>query len=240
MPPGMAPSEIADRIVAALLTGTGPILLCVPGTLGSSFESSMLATGRAFVRAAGGPVSVASIPYPNGALNAALRIFGSEPPDRNVLALVLRKLRVAAPDRPILLAGESQGAWLIAETLREDPELAAAVTRIVLYAKPGFVRVPESIGSARVGAQALAAPRAPVGILEFRHVDDIVPSLFHRIGIDVLQGYVEAIGGWLSTGDYGYPPHHYDAHGMEGARWLLFGERPPGPPVHHSRVHRER
>jgi hypothetical protein len=239
MPKGMDPGEIADRIVAQLLKGTGPILLCVPGTLGASFESSMLATARAFVSAADRSVSVASVPYPNGIPDVVTRFFhiGTQM-DRNVLALVLKKLRTAAPNRPVLLAGESQGAWLIAETLREDPSLAAYVTRIALFAKPGFVKLPDGIGSARTGAGLLAAPAAPTGILEYRHIDDIVPSLFNRLGIEVIKGELAALAEWRRTGEYEYPPHHYDPHGMEAARWLLLGERPTAPTVHHSRVHR--
>lgn len=239
MPTGMSPGEIADRIVAKLLEGTGPILLCVPGTLGAAYQSSMLATARSFVRSASGPVSVASIPYPNGVVNVVTRFLGigGEAAD-NVLALVLQRLRHAAPGRPILLTGESQGAWLIAETLRADPELAAAVTRVALFAKPGFVALPAGVGAARAGAAMLpAAADAATGILEFRHTDDIVPSLFHRLGSTVAMGYVDAIGAWRRTGTFDYPPHHYDLHGDEATRWLLLG-KPTRDPVHHSATHR--
>jgi hypothetical protein len=237
--PDMAPDEIAGRIVAKLLDGAGPILLCVPGTLGASFESSMRATARAAVDARTGPMSIASIPYPNGVFDVVTRFFhiGTQA-DRNVLALVLKRLKVAAPNRPVLLAGESQGSWLIAETLREDPELAAHVTRIVMFAKPGFVKMPAGIGAAQAGAALLGAPTA-TGILEYRHTDDIVPSLFSHLGPEVIKGELEALADWRRTGEYEYPPHHYDPHGMEAARWLLFGERPTSPTVHHSKVHRQ-
>jgi hypothetical protein len=237
MVPGMSADEMAGRIVAKLLEGTGPILLCVPGTLGSAYETSMLAIARAFVQQAPGSVSVASIPYPNGAIDCVTRFFhiGTQP-DRNVLALVLKRLRVAAPGRPVLLTGESQGAWLIADTLREDPELAAGVSRIAIFAKPGFVKMPASIGSAHVGAAMLHAPET-VGVLEYRHTDDIVPSLFGRLGAEVLQGELEALAGWRKTGSYEYPPHHYDPHGADAARWLLEGIRPTAPTVHSSKVH---
>lgn len=239
MPKGMSPAEIADRIVATLLQGQGPILLCVPGTLGTTYQSSMLATARAFVGAADGPVSVASIPYRNGVGDVVTRFLKlGQDEGQNVLALVLRRLRALAPGRPILLTGESQGAWLIAETLRADPKLAAAVTRVALFAKPGFVALPAGVGAARAGAAMLpAAADAATGILEFRHTDDIVPSLFHRLGSTVAMGYVEAIGSWRRTGTFDYPPHHYDSHGAEAARWLLLGA-PARAPVHHSAEHR--
>lgn len=242
MPDGMSPAEIADRIVAKLLQGSGPILLCVPGTLGASYQSSMLAAARAFVQAAQGPVSVASIPYPNGVVDVVTRFFGiGTDMDENVLALVLRRLRAAAPHRPILLTGESQGAWLIAETLRRDPALAAAVTRVAMFAKPGFVDLPDGIGSARAGAALLrAAPDAPTGILEFRHVDDIVPSLFAQLHPRVLGGFVQGLRDKLAGGEFGYRPHHYDWHGMEAARWLLLGERPGADPEHASGTHPQR
>lgn len=239
MPEGMLPVEIADRIVATLLQGTGPILLCVPGTLGAAYETSMLSLARSVVKAAGQSVSVASIPYPNGIRDVVTRFFHiGTGPETNVLAMVLRKLHAAAPHRPIMLSGESQGAWLIADTLRADPELAAAVTRIAVFAKPGFVQMPESIGSARNGAAMLAATAPGVdGILEFRHTDDIVPSLFKRLGPHVLAGYVQGFKDLLGGGHFGYTPHHYDAHGMEAARWLLFGESPAANPVHESNTH---
>lgn len=235
----MSPREIADRILASLLAGQGPILLCVPGTLGAPWQSSMLATARAFVQQANGPVSIASLPYPNGIANVILRFLhiGTDQ-QRNVLALVLAGLREHAGGRPVLLAGESQGAWLIAETLRHDPTLAAAVTRVALFAKPGFVRMPDSVGTARSGAGMLPGSSAgDRGVVEWRHVDDVVPSLFHRLGPAVAGGYLDAIAGWMSTGEYEYPPHHYDMHGAEAARWLLLGSR-PAQPAHHSRVHR--
>jgi hypothetical protein len=236
VPAGMTATECADRIVAKLLEGTGPILLAVPGTLGGYYQTSMLATSRAFARLAKGSVSIAAIPYPNGVLECvtrALKIGIS--PDQNVLALVIKKLRDAAPHRPILLAGESQGAWLIADTLREDPSLAAAVTRVVLMAKPGFVHMPESIGTARLGASMLPANVSGVdGILEFRHTDDIVPALFRRLGPHVLKGYVDSL---LAGRGFEYNPHHYDWHGEEAARYLLEGIAPLLPTIHESGVH---
>lgn len=236
MPAGMSPSEVADRIVAKLLEGSGPILLCVPGTLGQTYQSSMLAVARSFIRQAGTPVSVASIPYRNGILDVVTRFVGAgEGSDQNVLALVLRKLHAAAPHRPILLTGESQGAWLIADTLRDDPQLAAAVTRIALFAKPGFVDLPASIGHARNGAAMLPGTASGVhGILEYRHTDDIVPSLFSRLHPGVLTPYLES----LRTGrGLEYRPHHYDFHGEEAARWLLRAQQPDAPEVHRSTTH---
>jgi hypothetical protein len=236
MPDGMSPAEIADRIAAKLLQGDGPILLCVPGTLGAAFQSSMLATGRAFLRAANGAASVASIPYPNGILDVVTRFLriGLEP-EKNVLALVLRRLRDAAPHRPILLAGESQGSWLIADTLREDPSLAAAVTRIVVFAKPGFVGMPESIGTARLGASLIPGTASGIdGVLEFRHTDDIVPSLFSRLGPHVITPYIDSLRNGRGLE---YRPHHYDWHGDEAAAWLLHGTHPTEAEVHSSNAH---
>ncbi len=236
VPDGMSPSEIADRIVAKLLQGSGPILLCLPGTLGAAYQSSMLSTGRAFLRAANGAASVASIPYPNGILDVVTRFFriGLEA-EKNVLALVIRRLRRSAPHRPILLAGESQGAWLIADTLREDPTLAAAVTRIVVFAKPGFVGMPASIGTARLGASLIPGTASGVdGVLEFRHTDDIVPSLFSRLGPHVLTPYLDSL---LHGRGLEYRPHHYDWHGDEAAAWLLHGTPPAAPEVHPSKAH---
>jgi len=239
MPKGMSAQEVADGICATILQGSGPILLVVPGTLGVAYQSSMLATARALIAASkGAPLSVASIPYPNGIPDIAtrfLRIGVGEA--TNVLALVLKKLKAAAPHRPILLAGESQGAWLTADTLRADPALAAAVTRVALFAKPGFAQLPPPVGAARLGAAMLpGSPTGASGIIEWRHTDDIVPSLFAHLGLQVAGGFVDAIQGWIHTKDFEYVPHHYDLHGPEAAKWLLEGIAPSNP-VHHSKSH---
>ena len=236
LPSGMSASEAADRIVAVLLQGTGPILLTVPGTLGGLYQTSMLATARAVARMATGSVSIAAIPYPNGVFDIVTRYFriGVAPED-NVLAHVLRKLRAAAPHRPVLLAGESQGAWLIADTLREDPALAAAVTRVVLFAKPGFVEMPDSIGTARMGAGMLPGTSRDIdGVVSFAHTDDIVPSLFRHLGPHVLRGYVDSL---MAGKGFAYTPHHYDWHDDEAARWLLDGVPPDRSTLHDSRSH---
>ncbi len=236
MPPGMTASEVADRIVAKVLEGSGPILLMVPGTLGTLYQTSMLATARAVARTSKGPVSIAAIPYPNGVVDCVTRVLQiGIGPEQNVLAHVIKKLRAVAPDRPILLAGESQGAWMISDTLQQDPSLAAAITRVVLFAKPGFVKLPPSIGAARLGAAMLPPNISGVdGILEFRHTDDIVPSLFGHLGPHVLKGWVDS----LKAGrGFEYLPHHYDWHDDEAARFLLDGIRPDAPTIHESGAH---
>jgi PAS domain S-box-containing protein len=50
-------------------------------------------------------------------------------PDKNVLSLVLHRLAAVAKDRPILLAGESQGAWLIADTQHQSLPRRTGVAR---------------------------------------------------------------------------------------------------------------
>jgi hypothetical protein len=233
VPAGMSVAEAADRIVAKLLQGSGPILLCVPGTLGGAYETSMLALARAFVRTAGGPVSVSSIPYPNGAIDCVTRYLHiGTGEDQNLLAQVLKRLRQLAPQRPVVLAGESQGAWLIADTLNADPTLAAMVSRVVTFALPGFVHMPASIGSARQGAATLRG--GATGDVEYRHTDDIVPSLFGRLHPGVFTPYLQSL---LAGRGLAYPPHHYDWHGEEAARWLALGERPTSSLVHASTDH---
>jgi hypothetical protein len=236
VPPGMSPSEAADRIVAEVLKGTGPILLVAPGTLGGQYDNSMLATAREFARKAPAGASIASIPYPNGVIECVTRYLKiGIGPEQNVLALVIKRLRAAAPHRPILLAGESQGAWLISDTLHQDPSLAAAVTRVVLFAKPGFVKLPPSIGAARLGASMLPPNVSGVdGVLEFRHTDDIVPSLFGNFGPHVFKGWIDSLKAGRGME---YLPHHYDWHDEEAVRYLLDGIRPDLPTVHESGSH---
>jgi hypothetical protein len=95
-----------------------------------------------------------------------------------------------------------------------------------MCSKPAFVQLP-AVGAARQGAAVLpATPTGVAGILEWRHTDDIVPSLFSRLSWKVPAGYVEAIQGWMRTKEFHYAPHHYDAHAEDIAQWLLNGVRP--------------
>jgi hypothetical protein len=225
--PNASANEIADQIVASITRGTGPILLCVPGTLGAAFESSMLSTARAFIRQAGGPVSIVSVPYPNSVLDVGKRFLQiGVDQSQNVLALILEKLKAVAPHRKVFLAGESQGSWLISETLRARPDLGTKVERVALFAKPGFVKLPYAIGNAATGAR----------LIEWRHTDDVVQGLFNRFNKQIVSGFVSAIQGLRETGEYEYPPHHYEAHGPSAASWLLAAKRPPSV-VHESTVH---
>jgi hypothetical protein len=230
--PKMSAGEQADRICAVLLRGTGPILLCLPGTASGGYQTAMLSTARAFIELAGdSSVSIATLPYPNGPLDVFTRLVGFHADgDYDVLEQVLLRLKKYAGGRPILLTGESQGAWVIADTLRRHPDLAGIVTRVAMFAKPGFVRMPGAIGQARHGAAMLRATGSrfsdATGIVEFRHIDDIVPSLFTRMGSAVAKGEFEAVRRLLQTGHYVYPPHHYEMHGEDAARWLYLGERP--------------
>ncbi|MBC7460207.1 MAG: hypothetical protein H7287_02490 [Thermoleophilia bacterium] len=233
--PNMPVYEIADRICAELLRGTGPIVICMPGTSGGGYQTAMLATAREMIRLAGGnSMSFTSLPYPNQPIDLVKRFLGlSGGNDDCVLYQVLLRLKKFAGDRPIYLTGESLGAWYIADVLRTNPDLAAVVTRVALFAKPDFVReVPSAVlGSAHRGARMLRATGAPnavsaTGIVEFRHTDDIVANLFDRLGLDVLKSEFSAVGRWIKTGHYTYPPHHYEVHGTDAARWLYLGERP--------------
>lgn len=230
--PKMSVGEQADRICAVLLQGTGPILLCLPGTASGGYQTAMLSTARAFIQLAGDTsVSIATLPYPNGPQDILTRFFGFHTDgEYDILEQVLIRLRKYAGGRPILLTGESQGAWVIAQTLQRHPDLAGIVTRVAMFAKPGFVDMPASIGAARHGAAMLRATGSrfsdATGIVEFRHIDDIVPSLFNRMGASVFQGEFAALRRLLQTGHYTYPPHHYEMHGMDAARWLYLGEQP--------------
>lgn len=225
----LSPIEIADRIVAQLLAPgeSGPILLCMPGTCSGPFQSTVLEVVRAMRAQYDGALSVASIPYPNMVPDVVTRFLGiGTSVDQSILALVIRRLHAAAPQRPILIVSESQGSWVVAHDLRSDPSLAAAVTRVASFSRPGFATLPPAIGQAR-SAQHLLPGES--GIQDWRHTDDIVPALFGGLGIEVLKGYFVGIEHALQGGEFGYQPHHYEAHAAEAARWLLQGIRPADP-----------
>ncbi|MBC7644276.1 MAG: hypothetical protein H7123_04060, partial [Thermoleophilia bacterium] len=238
--PGLTPRQQADSIVKSILAGgtEGPVVLCMPGTLGAAWETSILETARAVVQRwhGRGPLAVVSIPYNNGIPDIVKRFLGlANGEDRSVLAMVIRDIHAKAPNRPILLAGESQGSWVIGHDL-EDPELAAAVTRVFMFSKPGFQKSPptQALGTAAGAVGSARLPGHP-GLIEMRHTDDIVPSLFSKLGLDVLTGYVLAFRQMAvdSRHHFGYEPHHYDIHGAEAAAYLLDGIV-PGHLVHHS------
>ncbi len=221
---GRTPREQADRILATILNATGPIVLCMPGTLGPAWQSSIYETARliAHERAGAGPITIVSIPYKNrvaDAVKRAIRI-GTDPSE-STLALVLQGIEQYGNGRPVYLLGESQGSWVIAHDL-QDPKLARVVTRVVMYAKPGIQRSPAAVGAQATGKGA----RSSNQILEIRHTDDIVPSLFSKIGMDVIHGYALAFRRLFATHDFEYTPHHYDAHAADGAAFLLHGIRP--------------
>ncbi len=219
----LSPEQQAEKIVRSLMAGSGPILLCMPGTLGPSYQHAIAATARSLIRMHGGPVSIASMPYPNTVLDNAKRFFArGRPDDNSVLSRVVRTLHKRAPHRPILIVGESQGAWAIAADLL-NPEVARGVTRAVMFAKPGFQRLPEAVAQAGGGAQGLPGPS---GLLLINHTDDIVPALFSGLSLDVAGGFMHALKGLFEHGSYGYRPHHYAEHGAEAARFLLTGRRP--------------
>ena len=218
------PREQADRILATILNAEGPIVLCMPGTLGPAWQSSIYETARlmAHENEGKGPMTFVSIPYNNSVFDVvkrALRIGTN--PQRSTLALVLEGIRKYGKRRPVYLIGESQGSWVIAHDL-QNPRLARVVTRAVLFAKPGFQKAPDAVGPTSTGSRA----RTATGILEIRHTDDIVPSLFRNLGSDVINGYVLALRRFAATRDFEYTPHHYDAHAADGARFLLHGIMP--------------
>jgi hypothetical protein len=223
--------EEADRIAGALLQGSGPILLCMPGTGGKPYEGVIASTARALIKLHGGAVSIASIPYGNGAGEIPIRFLSRK--KKTILALVIERLKQYAPNRPILLVGESQGSWAAASDL-QDPAIAGAVTRGVLFSKPGFQTLPTSVGQATAGAAAVGLRGGP-GLIEIRHSDDIVPSLFNRLNGSVVGGFLNQVVGGLLRGNPQYPPHKYAVHGDDAAKYLLFGEQPTGK-VHPSKL----
>lgn len=223
--------EEADRIVGALLQGSGPILLCMPGTGGKPYEGVIASTARSLIKLHGGAVSIASIPYGNGAGEIPIRFLSRK--KKTILALVIERLKRYAPNRPILLVGESQGSWAAASDL-QDPMIAGAVTRVVLFSKPGFQQLPGAVGQAATGAASVGLQGDP-GLIEIRHNDDIVPSLFNRLNGSIISSFLSQVVGGALRGNAQYPPHKYAVHGDEAAQYLLFGRQPTGK-VHPSKL----
>jgi hypothetical protein len=102
------------------------IVIWVPGTSEYFIKPSFLKAAKRHLPGLG----VTMIPY-----EGTWRLSSSVPDGTAVLAGVIRELRRRGDKRPIVLAGESQGAWIISNVLA-DPTLAREVARAALWGHP--------------------------------------------------------------------------------------------------------
>ena len=126
-PPALPSVAERVRMVVADLDLSSPALtIWVPGTSEYWIKQRFLDELR--MKVPGSHVTM--VPY-----EATWRFSTSVPDGVAVLRGVLDELRRRVPGRPVFLAGESQGAWIIS-TVLADPAYAAMVTRAALWGHP--------------------------------------------------------------------------------------------------------
>lgn len=131
-PPAQPP--VAERVAAILRripAGSQRVVIWVRGTNDRSMRPDVRA---AFDREMPGE-QILEIDY-----EASWRFAESVPDGAAVLRGVLEALARRRPRPQVMLAGESQGAWVISTAL-EDPSLAQVVTRAVLWGAPAAAPV---------------------------------------------------------------------------------------------------
>ncbi len=126
-PPALPSVAERIRLILADIDWSAPaIVIWIPGTSEYWIKQRFLDELGAKVRGA----HVTMVPY-----ESTWRFSTSVPDGESVLRGVLEEIRRRAPGRPVLLAGESQGAWIISRVLT-DPELAKVVTRAAIWGHP--------------------------------------------------------------------------------------------------------
>jgi hypothetical protein len=239
----------ADRTLAQLdLSRPGPIVLWVPGT-------SSHAVPAAFAQAvdglrALGSAQVGLVDYP-----ATWHMRSSVTTGYVALELVLDEIRRRrGANAQVLLAGESQGAWIIGELLT-DPRYARLVRRATLLGHPAPARTHyPALGSAEADSS-----RA----VEINNRADHVPDTPHASPVTVLNameyiGTGNIVGGlpWLlriAMSDPGYllqagfnalrgtalsmfgDPHDYASRMQEAAALLAASASAPVTPARSPR-----
>jgi hypothetical protein len=220
------------------LTRPGTIVLWVPGTsshaVPESFRQALVGIGELAT------AQVGLVDYP-----ATWRLRSSVATGYVALALVLDELRRRGRHQHLLLAGESQGAWIIGELLT-DPRYARMVDRAALLGHPAPARThyPDVTDPAARRAQAVEVnnradhvpdvPHAPPAVVlaAMQHfgTGDIVGSLPHMLRIAIsdpgylLQAGFNALRGTVLSafGD----PHDYSSRMVDAAELLAASIRP--------------
>lgn len=223
--------SVAERVrqVVEDLDLTAPVVtIWVPGT--SEYWIKQRFLDELHAVAPGAHVSM--IPY-----EATWRFSTSVPDGVAVLRGVLEEVRRRAPGKPVFLAGESQGAWIISKVLT-DPAAARQVTRTALWGHPAAA--PQQFGR----AGAVREVNAPGDIVTMELGDDpgkvlaAVEQLSRRnfgTGLAQLAGYAvqrpDMLFKLLKFWSFALPvvgkgrknEHDYEDDVPNGIRFLLGG-----------------
>jgi hypothetical protein len=234
--------ENADKTLKKIDWDKPIIAIDVPGTLWGMTKEMH----ESFERQVGADRgSLVKLEYPA----AAHGMLDSVALGEETLRLVLEEIQRRDPEGTkyhVALQGESQGAWVINDTLAEHP-FAKTVDRVGLYGLPGDaihdgalahdprVRITnhplDPISWKHLGPASLAAT-APGFILGGDKRD--IPAAIAMIALNPIHAALFGAGELSNriTGDYSTHPHVYTEHyAGEGMRWLLTGapQRPDAP-----------
>jgi hypothetical protein len=235
-PPAQAPVQgRIDAILRRIPEGDRRVVIWVRGTSDRSIKPEVRA---AFERELAGE-PVLEVDY-----EASWRFSQSVPDGAAVLRGVLAALARRRPRPQVLLAGESQGAWVISSVLR-DRAMADTVTRAVLWGAPAAAPVdfaddhdarvrefnnPGDVVTIDLGREANAKL---VGAIERFARHDVVGGVLPILGYAVT--HPAALGALLRAQAWRVPglaarfpsPHGYDFEA--GVRFLRDGasERTP-------------
>jgi hypothetical protein len=229
----------ADRALAGIDFSKPNISLWVPATGSHTVPDSW----RASIEAGpdGQHTSVSVVDYP-----ATTDFNDSVSTGMETLKLVLAGIAERGGSHRVALAGHSQGAWVIGDTI-DDPAIARSIDRAVMYGHPAPARVDWSKSNdpnvqqvddaadpftlpLEGGRQALQAvdelqdgagpSRSPLDLGGvFSRIGTIVKSALDnpRLASYLLGKHVNPeSSGYVAAAD----PHHYDSQYAGGARFL--------------------
>ncbi len=225
-PPAQA--SVADRVakvLAQIPAGDRRVVIWVRGTSDRDIKPEVAAAFAAEL--AGEPVL--QVDY-----EASWRFDDSVPDGAAVLHGVLAALAKRRPRPQVLLAGESQGAWVIS-TVLQDPKVAPVVTRAVLWGAPAAApidfadghdpRVREFNNPADIVSMDLGDGESDriVGAIDRFARRDLVGGLLPILGFALTHPGVLAslVRAQLWRGKAFPSPHGYDF--LAGVRFLRTG-----------------
>jgi hypothetical protein len=222
----------ANRVLAAIDWSRRDIVVWVPGTDGTTFMPKFAEGMRAAWQPGEG--SAVSLDY-----QATWHLDTSEPTGEAALRLLLAGIEAHAGQHRVLLAGLSQGAWIISDVLA-DPRYRRTVTRAIMFGHPQVSlkhfhddedpQVREISHPNDIIAMPITGPRErAIEAMTALQTGAILPNLGLILSVVLANPKVgtEAIVGRL-RGMHLLPKakvdnHDYDAEYGEGAKWLHDG-----------------
>ncbi|MCW2923409.1 MAG: hypothetical protein JWM98_813 [Thermoleophilia bacterium] len=224
----------AEKVLDAIDFSKRDIVVWVPGTSNHGVQPAFAAAVRDSYRGQGS--NVVAVEY-----EASWHLRRSLPTGIATLRLVLQGIAARGGDHRVLLAGESQGAWIIGEAMA-DPTDGKVVDRAILVGHPWLakhqytagedprVRVVNHAGdqvALPVNGDPTVALDAMIAIrtLGLSKVGDVVTALSAnpKHGVELLKSllqHIPVVGGLIRD------PHVYDNEMTRAVEYLRTGDLP--------------